>query len=198
MPESSSLNKESSIIKEDNSSAASSTEQPQHAEEETGSSSEGNNESQPYREFLLYTLRKLNCSPIESKENDDIFFKFQGENFCVRQNKGFIRIWDLPFAEINTLDTSMPMILEAINSVNSSFGPTIIMNPPNEDGVREIMSRMDSVFLPMLKEPDQYLSTLLHMFFDLKDELRKEISEWREGKKDEKLSIYSYAASFQN
>lgn len=154
-------------------------------------------DSNRYRELLLESLKKLNCTPKLSKDGDDIFIKYQGESFCIRQNNGFLRIWDLPFAEINVLDTNLPVILESINSVNNNLGPKIVMSAADDKGVREIMSIMDLIFVPTLANPEQYLATVLQMFFGIKEELRKEIIKWKDGN-DNLLSIYSYAASFQN
>lgn len=153
----------------------------------------------PNRQLLLESLRKINCIPkFDEEDKEKIFIKFQGESFCIVQNKQFIRIWDLPYAEVNVLDTNLPAILESINSANRGFGPTIMLTPANENGVREIMSRIDAVFVPSLTHPDEYLSSLFNSFFITKNNLRDELAKWKEGNDKDFAAIFSYASSYQN
>lgn len=164
---------------------------------DTSSQPENENDRYRYRRLLLDTLRKLNCTPELSPDGEDIFIKYQGESFLIRQSKSFIRIWDLPFAQMNVLDTNLPVLLESINSVNNNIGPKIIVSPANDKGVREILSLMDLLFVPSIINPDQYLASIFQMFFGIKEELRQEIAKWKTNSED-MLSIYSYAASFLN
>lgn len=131
-----------------------------------------------HRDFLLSTLNDLGCKPILSEHSSNIYLKYQGEAFCIVQDRSFIRIWDLPYSEVNVLDTSLPLIIESINSANFSVGPTIVISDPNENGNREIQSKMDLIFIPSLPNPDKYLSKIFDLFFDLKIRLRTEIAKW--------------------
>lgn len=120
------------------------------------------------KEFLLQTLKTMGCDPIESDEIDHIYIKFQGENFLIIPNIRLLRIWDLPFNEVNMLDTNLSLIIETINKTNYSIGPTIILSDPDEYGIRHIQSRMDLVFGPFIPNAENYLSAILDLFFQAK------------------------------
>ncbi len=144
----------------------------------TSDSQSTSDEKLKHREFLLTTLKSMGCQPIVGERNSSIFLKYQGEAFCIVQDRSFIRIWDLPYSEVNVLDTNLPLIIESINSANFSLGPTIVISKPDENGNREIQSRMDLIFLPTLPHPDKYLSKIFDLFFDIKIRLKTEISRW--------------------
>lgn len=137
-----------------------------------------NDDKLKHREFLLSTLKDLGCKPILAEHNSNIYLKYQGEAFCIVQDRSFIRIWDLPYSEVNVLDTNLPLIIESINNANFSVGPTIVISKPDENGNREIQSKMDLIFIPSLPNPDKYLSKIFDLFFDLKIRLRTEIARW--------------------
>ena len=139
------------------------------------------------KEFLLQTLKVMGCDPIESEEIDHIYIKFQGENFLIIPNIRFLRIWDLPFNEVNMLDTNLSLIIETINKTNYSMGPTIILSDPDEYGIRHIQSRMDLVFGPFIPDAENYLSAIFDLFFQAKYNLNIRLEKCLDpsGEKDE-------------
>lgn len=132
--------------------------------------------SEDTQQLLMDTLRELGCQP-EIDERGNVNFRYQGESFYAISFGKFLRIWDLPFMNINVLDTRMPLMLEAINSVNREFGPVVIMREPDKDGDRSIASRMDFVFIPQLPNLPNYIESILSLFFDIKHKLHEEINK---------------------
>lgn len=168
-------------------------------DKDTGDKKEESDNSNRYQSFLLATLHKMNCKP-EIGDDDKIYFRYQGESFAALQNDSFMRIWDLPFMQVNVLDTNLPLIIEIINSVNHNFGPTIVICNADENGERNIMSRYDIVFHPDLSHPEDYLEHIFSFFFSTKNSLASELKQLEPSEKKEASTpaIYSYALNYQN
>lgn len=149
------------------------------------------------KDLLVKTLMELGCKP-EISDDDQILFKFQGENFSVAMNNNFLRIWDLPFGNVNVLDTNLPLIIEGINAANFGMGPTIVLGEPNEKGERYIASRMDLIFFSHIPEPEKYLESILHLFFDAKFNLKREFDKQISSSNNSDASVLTSASPFQN
>lgn len=129
------------------------------------------------KELLLTTLQEMGCQPQEAPGEDRIYLKYQGENFCIDQDLSFIRIWDLPFADVNVIDTNLPLIIETINTANHCMGPTIILSDPDKNGKRNIMSRMDLLFSTFIPDPASYLAAVFNLFFQIKHTFKLELDK---------------------
>ena len=123
-------------------------------------------------------IENIGCQP-KHEENDKnaISFSYQGENFMVIPNGVYIRIWDLPWLEFNIKDESASRIRHAVNLANFSFGPTIVMSRPGEEGEVNVATRIDTVMIPQIPETKDYFKSLLGSFFDKKMEFRKEFDK---------------------
>ncbi len=139
------------------------------------------------KQLLISTLHELGCQP-ESDKDGDIFFRYQGESFLAIIVGKFLRVWDLPYLRINVLDTRLPLVLEAINTVNGGFGPVIVMRDPDENGNRSVASRMDFIFIPEIPDLTQYLDSILSMFFNTKHRLNDEIDKFTTNRSDRSQS----------
>lgn len=139
------------------------------------------------KQLLMDSLRNFGCQP-DIDDSGNVFFRYQGESFLAIVAGKFIRIWDLPFMNVNVLDTRMPIFLEAINKANSEFGPSIVMRNPNNDGDRQIATRMDIIFIPQLSEIPQYLEYILSLFFDMKHHIILEIEKLTNNRHDNSQS----------
>ncbi|MDE6770336.1 MAG: hypothetical protein K2J78_11490, partial [Muribaculaceae bacterium] len=151
-----------------------------------------------YRDFLMETIKKIGCQAFISEHDNNVYLKYQGEAFCIVQDRSFIRIWDLPYFEVNVLDTNLPLIIESINSANFGIGPTIVISKPDKNGIREIQSKMDMIFLPELPNPDKYLAKIFDLFFDLKISLQTEIAKWNNPEAQNQPSSLTSSFPYQN
>lgn len=156
------------------------------------------NEKLKPRDFLMETLKKIGCQAFISEHDNNVYLKYQGEAFCIVQDRGFIRIWDLPYSEVNVLDTNLPLIIESINNANFGIGPTIVISKPDKNGIREIQSKMDMIFLPQLPNPDKYLAKIFDLFFDLKISLQTEIAKWNNPEAQNQPSSLTSSFPYQN
>ncbi|MDE7412999.1 MAG: hypothetical protein K2N05_04295 [Muribaculaceae bacterium] len=127
------------------------------------------------RESILQSLRNIGCNPREN-EDENISVAYQGENFLIQLNGAFIRIWDLSWFATKNTDDNFPLLKDAVNYTNFSFGPTIIMHSPDEDGKIIISSRMDVLYSPYEFDNDGYISAILDSFFAIKTTLRSEVT----------------------
>lgn len=135
------------------------------------------------RDVLINTLRHMNCQP-EMNTDQNIEVAYQGENFLIQFNGAFIRIWDLSWFSTKSTDDNFTLLKDAVNYANFSFGPTIIMHSPDENGHILLSSRMDVLFVPEQNDNEGYVSALLDSFFGLKQNLQREVARLKDNPQD--------------
>lgn len=148
------------------------------------------------KSLLMTSLKVLGCHPEEKDER--IKFIYQGENFIALVNKSFIRIWDCPFGNIDILDTNMPLMLEAINTANFEFGPTVVLSDPDEKGMRLLHSKMDFIYGSFIPKHLDYLKAILNSFFEVKYTAILEYKKLIDPQSGNNGSILSSSAPSQN
>jgi hypothetical protein len=66
---------------------------------------------------------------------------------------------------------------EAMNKVNFSVGPTVVMTSPDKDGMIVIHSRIDLFLHPACPVNVDYMRAVLDKFFEVKNALRDDYQE---------------------
>lgn len=121
--------------------------------------------------LMLMTLCHLGCQPTK---NDDgtLSVSYQGENFHMEFGGMYARVWDPMWAGVKADDPDLPKIREAVNAANFSFGPTVVLTAPNEDGVIGFHSRRDIMLHPACPDNEPFVKAVLDSFFDAKEQVR--------------------------
>lgn len=121
--------------------------------------------------LMFMTLSNLGCQP---SKNDDgtLSVSYQGENFHMEFGGMYARVWDPMWAGVKADDPDLPKIREAVNAANFSFGPTVVLTAPNEDGVIGFHSRRDIMLHPACPDNEPFVKAVLDSFFDAKEQVR--------------------------
>lgn len=127
------------------------------------------------RKSLSDTIRALGCNPGPDDEYG-FFFKYQGENFIVRNHGYSVRIWDAVWLEVDKQHPDMPLILKVINEVNHNFGPKIVYATKSEDNkIYEISSLFDMTYHPRTPERVESMQFILEQFFNVKHDFYRKM-----------------------
>lgn len=121
--------------------------------------------------LMFNTLNALGCQPTK---NDDgtLSVSDQGENFHMEFGGRYARVWDPGWAGVKADDPDMPKIREAVNAANFSFGPTVVLTPPSDEGVIVFHSRRDIMLHPACPDNVPFVKAVLDSFFDAKQQVR--------------------------
>lgn len=177
-----------------NNDSQSNLQSNEHSENQNHANSAKNKEEQldlnaresNNRECLIKILDKIGSHPTLNEDNN-IEFAYQGENFLIILNGAFLRIWDLSWYSIKITDDNFPIIRDAANYANFSFGPVIVMHSPDEQSNVIFSSRLDIPFSSTMYDPEGYLKAILDPFFGIKQSLRKELEHLRDNPQDRTL-----------
>lgn len=123
------------------------------------------------KDLMLYNLRQMGFEPHELEDGGTRLI-YQGEDFYMRFSGSFVEMWDLAWSRINVNDPNLPKLRDAINLANIQFGPTTILQVPDENGFVEICTRYDFLVHPALNNLPEYLRFVFNLFFRVKDDIR--------------------------
>lgn len=126
--------------------------------------------------LMFRTLSNLGCQPTK---NDDgtITVKYQGENFQMQFGGMYARVWDPMWSSIKADDPDLPNIREAVNDANYSFGPTIVMTKPDDEGIITFHSRCDIMLHPAVPDNEPYVAAILDSFFKIKEQMQADYQQ---------------------
>lgn len=135
--------------------------------------------------LMLMTLSNLGCQPTK---NDDgtLSVSYQGENFHMEFGGMYARVWDPMWAGVKADDPDLPKIREAVNAANFSFGPTVVLTAPNEEGVIGFHSRRDIMLHPACPDNEPFVKAVLDSFFDTKEQVRSSFQQINSQQQQEK------------
>lgn len=135
--------------------------------------------------LMLMALSNLGCQPTK---NDDgtLSVSYQGENFHMEFGGMYARVWDPMWAGVKADDPDLPKIREAINAANFSFGPTVVLTAPNEEGVIGFHSRRDIMLHPACPDNEPFVKAVLDSFFDTKEQVRSSFQQINSQQQQEK------------
>lgn len=126
--------------------------------------------------LMFRTLSNLGCQP--TKDDDGtISVKYQGENFKMQFGGMYARVWDPMWSSIKADDPDLPNIREAVNDANYSFGPTIVMTKPDDEGIITFHSRCDIMLHPAVPDNEPYVAAILDSFFKIKEQLQADYQQ---------------------
>lgn len=138
------------------------------------------------RKKLLKLFTEMSCNP-RMDEQENLALSYQGENFLLMFNGPFIRIWDLSWYSVKPTDDNFTLIKDAVNYANFSFGPSIVMHSPDEDGNVVFSSRVDVPLINIVDDIQGYMEVVLDSFFSLKQSLSREINRLKTNPQDRTL-----------
>lgn len=126
--------------------------------------------------LMFRTLSNLGCQPTK---NDDgtITVKYQGENFQMQFGGMYARVWDPMWSSVKADDPDLPNIREAVNDANYSFGPTIVMTKPDDEGIITFHSRCDIMLHPAVPDNEPYVAAILDSFFKIKEQMQADYQQ---------------------
>lgn len=121
--------------------------------------------------LMFNTLNALGCQPTK---NDDgtLSVSYQGENFHMEFGGLYARVWDPMWTGVKADDPDMPKIREAVNAANYSFGPTVVLTSPDDEGVIGLHSRRDIMLHPACPDNIPFVKAVLDSFFEAKENVR--------------------------
>lgn len=131
------------------------------------------------RSSLMEVLKEMGCQP-EQEEDGNVVVSFQGERFLILFNGAFLRIWDLNWMNTKNSDDDFTLLKDAINYSNFSFGPSILMHVPDDDGNIYISSCMDLMYDYEKSDNKEYIVSMLETFFVIKHNLHREYMRLKE------------------
>lgn len=176
----------------DNSSNEENKVYPEKSEEESPESNEENKNDQIkkieeiHRKKLFELFTEMSCNP-NVDEQENLSCSYQGENFLIMFNGPFIRVWDFSWYTIKPTDDNFTLIKDAVNYANFSFGPSIVMHSPDEDGNVVFSSRIDVPMINIHKDIRGYMESILDSFFSLKNSLSREVTRLKTDPTDRTL-----------
>ncbi|MDE5789928.1 MAG: hypothetical protein K2H96_01685 [Muribaculaceae bacterium] len=138
------------------------------------------------RSHLMDLLEDMGCHP-SLNEDRNLSFSYQGENFLIMFNGAFLRIWDLSWLSMKNTDDNYTLFKDATNYANFSFGPTVVLHSPDENGNIIFSSRLDIPFAANMNDGKGYITALLDSFFGLKNSLHREINRLKDDPHDRTL-----------
>ena len=144
--------------------------------------------------IMKESLKKLGCKPEEVDENE-ISFAYQGENFIVRCQGVYARIWDPAWAGLKADDPNVNILASAVNKANCSIFPTVIALSDDDNSIM-LHSRMDIMLVPSIPQVEEYVKSVLGSFFSAKDAVRAEFHNFasteqqKQQKKRKKMGFY--------
>lgn len=138
------------------------------------------------RKKLLKLFTEMSCNP-RMDEQENLALSYQGENFLLMFNGPFIRIWDFSWYSVKPTDDNFTLIKDAVNYANFSFGPSIVMHSPDEDGNVVFSSRVDVPLINIVDDIQGYMEVVLDSFFSLKQSLSREINRLKTNPQDRTL-----------
>ena len=132
---------------------------------------------------MLRKLLAIGCQP-ELKESGEVDLKYQGENFVVIFGGVEVRIWDPGWSQIRSDDPDLPQVREAVNKANFSYGTTVVMTAPDNEGTIWFHTRRDFLFHETFPDNEGFLKNILDSFFRAKEEVRSNFVEMRRNAAD--------------
>lgn len=121
--------------------------------------------------LMFNTLSALGCQPLRI-DDEKIGVIYQGENFFIESSGMYCRIWDLMWTGVSVDDPNLPKVREAVNVTNFGFGPTVMMEDPDEKGVIGFTSRFDIMLHPACPDNVPFVKSVLDSFFKTKENFR--------------------------
>ncbi len=125
-----------------------------------------NEEENKTRNLLIRTLEDIGCQP-EINDNNDIVFKYQGEEFKILANNDslIIGIYNVAWIGIETSDTNADFLKQAVNKANEDSAITNLYTINEEKGFIVAHCQTATYFAYNIPDCREYLKSILDTFF---------------------------------
>lgn len=121
------------------------------------------------RDLLMRTLMEMGCQ-YKIDEDQNIFFRYQGENFFanVSDDCSFINIWDCWWLQCELHDVErLSQIKYAINESNYRTNTMTFYNVDDEETCIWVHSKKNILFIPQIPDIEGYFRAMLDEFFSV-------------------------------
>lgn len=124
------------------------------------------------RNLVIRTLREIGCQP---EVDDDICFKYQGEEFFIDadNNYQFVTLWDTWWLCVDLDNANVENLKEAINLNNINTIVSTVYSIDEDNNQMGIHCKAIIVFTPSITNRGNYLKTILNDCFKAHDLLKE-------------------------
>lgn len=125
-----------------------------------------NEEDNKTRNLMIRTLEDIGCQP-EINDNNDIVFKYQGEEFKILANNDSLIIWiyNVAWTGIETSNTNADFLKQAVNKANEDSAITNLYTINEEKGFIVAHCQTATYFAYNIPDCREYLKSILDTFF---------------------------------
>lgn len=125
----------------------------------------------PNLRMMYRTLKAIGCE-LKLGERNTLWATYRETRYLMEFNGMYVRIWEPRWAVTNIIDPDFPAIRDAVNAANFSFGPTIVISSPDDNGKIAFHSRRDILLHPDFYEKKKFVSEVFDSFKQIKIEFR--------------------------
>lgn len=145
-----------------------------NTEENSVNSANPNEATANTSDIMHDALVAIGCQPRKDNEGH-MFVDYQGEHFSMEFGGPYVRVWDAHWSGVKADDPMLPNLREAMNNTNFNFGPTIVMDNPDDNGVISFHSRRDIMLHPTFPDAPGYVKAVLDSFFTAQNAMRQQV-----------------------
>lgn len=138
------------------------------------------------RDLFLDTLTKCGCQ-YEAKENDSIFFRWQGGQFYADavNDRPFVVVWFAYWEQFELYDIdSLARVKKVINNANTNYNLNVVYSTDDASKSFHLHSKKHFLFIPQIPNIEDYLQTILESFFHVRLYVETELERERVKEKD--------------
>lgn len=136
-----------------------------------------NKEDNQTRNLLIRTLENIGCQ-YETDDNNNIVFKYQGEEFKIdaSNDQPYIWIFDIAWGGVDINDPNADLLKQAINKANGNCAFTSLYTINEEKGYIAMHCQTMIYFAYNIPNYNVYLKSVLDGFFMAHQQVRDEFT----------------------
>lgn len=125
-----------------------------------------NKEDNQTRNLLIRTLENIGCQ-YETDDNNNIVFKYQGEEFKIdaSNDQPYIWIFDIAWEGVDINDPNADLLKQAINKANEYSAITNLYTIDETKGIIVTHSQIATYFAHTIPNYSEYLKSIFDGFF---------------------------------
>lgn len=136
------------------------------------------------KELAMKLLRNLNCS--FEKEDDKVFFTYQGKDFALRALSKHVVQFYCNEGTMDLIDPNIPVLKEILNDINYQYNLVSSFYIEDEDEkCLYVINSISTAFTPDISEIDTYLRDILNNLIGVGNEIRSKLQLNSEKRKQE-------------
>lgn len=140
-------------------------------------------ETKRTRDLFLETLAKIGCQ-YEIDEDGQIRFMWQGGHFAADAHNdcAFVVVWYLYWAEYELYDIdTLARVKRVINDANISYNINVMYSVDEAGSTFHVHSKKQFTLVPQMPCIEEYLQTILGMFFQVRHYIESELEKKKNG-----------------